>query len=199
MYPFYKKRWHNISLRYPGRDYSLPGKYFVTICTGDKRKWFGTIVNGEIQLSDIGSIAFNLWHEIPQHFPNITLDEFVIMPDHIHGIIIINRNLKKTVVSSLHATNPQSLHATNPQSLHATNPPTPYNVPGKNETMSCISPKPGSLSVVIRSYKSAVTRDARLINGDFSWQSRFYDTIICTKGQLSRIRKYIRNNPIKWR
>ena len=198
MYSFYKKRWQNIPLRYPGRDYSLPGKYFVTICTRDKRKWFGTIVNGEIQLSDIGKIAFNLWNEIPQHFPNITLDEYIIMPDHIHGIIIINRKLKKNVVSSLHATNPQSLHATNPQSLHATNLQSPDDVPVKNETMSCISPKSGSLSVVIRSYKSAVTTNARLINKDFAWQSRFYDSIICTDGQLSRIRKYIRNNPINY-
>jgi REP element-mobilizing transposase RayT len=182
--------WHNIPLRYPGRDYSLPGKYFVTICTRDKRKWFGTIVNGETRLSDIGSIAYKLWHEIPQHFPNITLDEYIIMPDHIHGIIIINRNFKNSVVGSLHATNPPS--------MHATNLPTPDDVPGKNEAMSCISPKSGSLSVVIRSYKSAVTKNAQLINSDFSWQSRFYDVIICTKGQLSRIRKYIKNNPANW-
>ncbi len=102
MYSFYRKRWHNIPLRYPGRDYSLPGKYFVTICTGDRRKWFGTIINAEMQLSDLGSIAYKLWYEIPEHFPNITLDEFIIMPDHIHGIIIINRNLKKCDVDSLH-------------------------------------------------------------------------------------------------
>ena len=54
-------------------------------------------MNGEIQLSDIGSIAYKLWHEIPQHFPDIRLDEFIIMPDHIHGIIIINRNLQNYV------------------------------------------------------------------------------------------------------
>ena len=182
MYSFYRKKWHNIPLRYPGRDYSLPGKYFVTICTENKRKWFGVILNGEIHLSDIGSIAHKLWYEIPQHFPDITLDEFIIMPDHIHGIIIINRNLENYVVGS----------------LHATNLPTPDDVPVKNETMSSISPQSGSLSAIIRSYKSAVTRNARLINVDFSWQSRFYDTIICTSGQLSRIRKYIRNNPITW-
>ncbi len=102
MYSLYRKRWHNISLRYPGRDYSLPGIYFVTLCTGDKRKWFGTIINAEVQLSDIGSIAYKLWYEIPEHFPDITLDEFIIMPDHIHGIIIINGNLKHCVVGSLH-------------------------------------------------------------------------------------------------
>ncbi len=182
MYSFYRKSRHCNSLRYPGRDYSYPGKYFVTICTANRTKWFGQITNSKMQLSDIGSIACKFWYDIPLHFPYVTLDEFVIMPDHIHGIIIINRSSKNPVVGSLHATN---------LLLHD-------DVPVKNKAMSAISPKPGSLSVVIRSYKSAVAKNARLINNDFSWQSRFYDTIICTKGQLSRIRKYIRNNPINW-
>jgi len=105
MYSFYRgKRFHN-SLRYPGRDYSRPGKYFVTICTANKTEWFGKIINAEMQLSKIGSIAFRLWCEIPTHFPYITLDEFVIMPNHLHGIIIINKSDKNPVVGSLHATN----------------------------------------------------------------------------------------------
>ncbi len=182
MYSVYRKRRHCNSLRYPGRDYSRPGKYFVTICTADRTEWFGKITNSKMQLSDIGSIACKFWYDIPQHFPYINLDEFVIMPDHIHGIIIINRSPKKPMVGS----------------LHATNLPSNDDVPIKNKTMAALSPKPGSLSVVIRSYKSAVTKHACLINNDFSWQSRFYDTIICTKGQLSRIRKYIKNNPANW-
>jgi len=105
MYSFYRKRRRHNSLRYPGRDYSLPGKYFVTICTADKKEWFGTIANGGMQLSDTGSIAYRFWCEIPDHFPYITLDEFIIMSNHMHGIIIINRNLKKPMVGSLHATN----------------------------------------------------------------------------------------------
>ena len=182
MYSSYRKGRRRNSLRYPGRDYSLPGKYFITISTADRKKLLGTIENGEMLLSDIGSIAYKLWCEIPQHFPYITLDEFIIMPNHIHGIIIINKNPSKHVVGS----------------LHATTLPSPNNVPVKSSIMSSISPKSESLSVVIRSYKSAVTRQARLINSDFSWQSGFYDTIICTTGQLSRIRKYIRNNRGNW-
>jgi len=104
MYSLYKKRRHRNSLRYSGLDYSLHGKYFVTICTKNKIKWFGTIINNEMQLSDIGSIASNCWCEIPEHFPFITLDEFIIMPDHMHGIIIINKSAKNPVVGSLHAT-----------------------------------------------------------------------------------------------
>jgi putative transposase len=183
MYSFYKKRKHRNSLRYPGRDYSLPGKYFVTICTSDRIRWFGKIINGEIQLSDIGNIAYRFWHDMPQHFPYVTIDEFVIMPNHIHGIIIINKSAKIPVVGL----------------LHATNLPRPDKITVINASMSSISPKIGSLSVVIRSYKSAVTKNAHLIDGRFSWQSRFYDNIICTSGQLTRIRKYIKNNPRNWK
>jgi len=104
MNSFYRKRRRHNSLRYPGRDYSLPGKYFVTICTADKREWFVKIIKGEMKLSNTGNIAYEYWCEIPEHFPYITLDEFIIMPNHIHGIIIINKNPNKHVVGSLHAT-----------------------------------------------------------------------------------------------
>ena len=95
-----RRRLHN-SLRYPGRDYSLPGKYFITICTANRKEWFGTTGSlhaTTILLSDIGNIAYKLWYEIPQHFPYITLDAFVIMPNHIHGIIFINKNSNKNMV-----------------------------------------------------------------------------------------------------
>ncbi|HKK41782.1 MAG TPA: hypothetical protein VJ963_05180, partial [Bacteroidales bacterium] len=105
MYPFYRKRRNRNSLRYPGRDYSLPGKYFVTICTADRVEWFGRILNGEMKLSEIGNIAYICWHEIPGHFINVSIDEFIIMPDHIHGIVIINKSEKIPLVGSLHATN----------------------------------------------------------------------------------------------
>jgi REP element-mobilizing transposase RayT len=169
-------------LRYAGRDYSLPGKYFVTICTAQKTEWFGSIINGEMHLSEIGHIAFQMWYEIPVHFPFIGLDEFVVMPDHIHGIIVINRSVGTPVVGS----------------LHATALPTHDVTPPSNETMSSISPKSGSLSVVVRSYKSAVTKHAHKFDSDFSWESNFYDNIICTDGQLKRIGKYVLGNPKNW-
>jgi REP element-mobilizing transposase RayT len=116
------------------------------------------------------------------HFPCIGLDTFVVMPDHIHAIIIINRFIGTPIVGALQAT---------PLPPHDA----AYSV---NETMSFISPKPGSLSVVIRSYKSAVTKHAHKSDSNFSWQPGYYDTIICTTGQLSRIRKYISDNAQHW-
>jgi hypothetical protein len=86
----FRNRYRYNSLRYSGRDYSLPGKYFVTICTAMKTEWFGKVVNGKMQLSEIGIIACQMWYEIPIHFPYIGLDAFVVMPNYIHGIIVIN-------------------------------------------------------------------------------------------------------------
>jgi REP element-mobilizing transposase RayT len=133
-------------------------------------------------LSEIGQIASDIWLEIPGHFPIIDLDEFVVMPDHIHGIIVIKRNLGNPMVGTLHATSLPKHDAT-----HI-----------KDKAMSSISPKFGSLAVVVRSYKSEVTKRAHNLDTNFSWQPRYYDTIICTTWQLSRIRKYISDNVQNW-
>ena len=77
------------SARMPGWDYASPGYYFVTIITKDREPVFGKIVDGVMTLSPIGEIARRYWSEIPMHFPNVAIDEFVIMPDHMHGIIVI--------------------------------------------------------------------------------------------------------------
>jgi len=143
-----------------------------------KTEWFGNVTDGKMVLSEIGIMASKMWYEIPVHFPFISLDAFIVMPDHIHGIIVINRTTGPSAVGALHAT-------LLPQ----------YDLKhSKNEKMSSISPQQGSLSVVVRSYKSAVTRQAHRFDSNFSWQSGFYDIIICTTGQLSRIRKYILDN-----
>jgi putative transposase len=177
-----RKRYRNNSLRYAGRDYSLPGKYFVTICTANKTQWFGNVLNSKMHLSEIGHIASQIWYEIPVHFPFISLDAIMVMPDNIHGIIVINRSIVPLTAGAVQA------------------PPLPRNdeTHQENVTMSSISPKPGSLSVIVRSYKSAVTKHAHKSDSHFSWQRGFHDNIICTSGQLSRIRKYILDNIRNW-
>ena len=81
---------HRRSIRLQGYDYSQPGIYFITICTKNHECLFGEILNGEMRLNEFGKIAHQCWLEIPQHFPHVQLDEFVVMPDHIHGIIVLN-------------------------------------------------------------------------------------------------------------
>ena len=81
---------HRRSIRLQGYDYSQPGIYFITLCTQNRECLFGEILNGEMRLNEFGKIAHQCWLEIPQHFPHVQLDEFVVMPDHIHGIIVLN-------------------------------------------------------------------------------------------------------------
>jgi putative transposase len=163
------------SARLPGWNYSSPGYYFVTICTRNSSSYFGEVVAEKVELSEIGICARRFWIEIPEHFSNISLDEYVVMPNHVHGIFVIQEP-EKTV---------ETLHAT---SLHE-----------RQGSMSNIFPKPGSLSAIVRSYKSAVTRWVRK-NGysSFAWQPRFYDHIIRNDESLDEIRRYIRNNPLEW-
>lgn len=80
---------HRKSIRLRGHDYSGRGVYFVTILTKNRRRLFGTVVNGRMALSEAGRIAARCWQEIPQHFPNVSLDTWVVMPDHVHGILVI--------------------------------------------------------------------------------------------------------------
>jgi REP element-mobilizing transposase RayT len=105
------------------------------------------------------------------------------MPNHIHGIIVINRFVGTSIAGALHATLLPPDDVT-----HLL-----------NKTMSIISPKSGSLPVVVRSYKSAVTKHAHVYDSNFSWQRGFYDNIICTTGQLKPIRKHVLENPQNWK
>ncbi len=142
-------------------DYSMTGYYYVTICTYNREELFGHIENNQMILNKSGRIAKTAWLEIPNHFPNIELDEFIVMPNHIHGIIIINNP-----VGDGHAR--------------------PVN-------------KNNNLSVIIGSYKSAVSKEMHQLNNiSFHWQRSFYEHVIRTEKSLSNIREYISNNPATW-
>ena len=174
MCSLFRNKYRNESSRLNVHDYSSGGKYFITICTQKMIPYFGNILCKQMKMSESGKIAYDFWYELPEHFSFVSLDEFVVMPNHIHGIVIIE---SPDIVGTLHATSLQ---------------------PVPNEFMSYISPKPGSLATVIRSYKSAVSKNVHLIDSDFSWHPRYYDHIIRSDRELDRIRKYIINNPYKW-
>jgi REP element-mobilizing transposase RayT len=159
--------------------------------------YFGMISCSKIVLSEAGNIANETWLELPKHFPNVLLDEFVVMPNHIHGILII---VPPNTVRTLHATSPQQQSPDFVRTLHATSlpPPSPNVTDTKNMFMSSISPKHGSLPAVIRSYKSAVSKTVHLTDPDFSWQPRYYDHLIRSDQAMLRIKQYIINNPDKW-
>jgi REP element-mobilizing transposase RayT len=143
-----------------------------------------------MHLNDLGKHAWECWMEIPDHFPFVELINFVVMPNHIHGLLDLHNNIH----SNTTAATVETLHAT---SL----PPQPPQPPEqqKNEQMAIISPKQGSLSTVIRSYKSAVTKYANQNNLQSGWQSRFHDHIVRNTEEYQRIFDYITNNPKNWK
>ncbi|EHC14048.1 transposase [Fischerella thermalis] len=180
--PKFQGKYRVESTRLPNRNYAANGSYFITICTKNRDHYFGNVVSGQVHLSVIGKIAQRFWVDIPNHFDYTYIDAYVIMPNHVHGIVVIDR-----------PENVETLHCN-----VSTQNDVPWDIT-QRQFMSNISPKPGSLGAIARSYKSVVTRWCRE-NGHnhFAWQSRFYDHIIRADGSLDRIREYIINNPTKW-
>jgi REP element-mobilizing transposase RayT len=130
-----------------------------------------------MHLNKIGKLATQYWEEIPHHFPLVELGNYVVMPNHVHGILIINKMNGVGDVETLQCN---------------------VSTDDKNNKMAMISPKPGSISTIIRSYKSIVTKMARQIHADFGWQSRFHDHIIRNAQSYDNIQNYILQNPEKW-
>ncbi len=164
-----------MKIRKPNRlndfDYSNCGCYFITICTHNRIHHFGEIMSGTMKLNEFGEIAAENWNSIPLHFHNVLLDEFIVMPNHIHGIIGIIDNPKG---------NPQVANI-NPQI-------------GKKLDRSKML-----VSRIVQQYKASVTRDINNLNKiEFKWQRSFYDHIIRNERSYENIQSYIFYNPIKW-
>lgn len=161
------------SPRLKGYDYSQSGAYFVTICAHNRLHLFGKIEAHTPVLSTVGQIAAESWFALPIHHAGIELDAFVVMPNHIHGIIVI---VGTTPASS--------------DFMGEDRPDEAGLVPTK-----------ARLGTVIGSYKSAVTRTIHETTQipDFRvWQSRYYDHIIRSEADLNRIREYVTTNPARW-
>ena len=177
----FQNKYRIESARYRGWDYSWNAMYFVTINTQKRGCFFGDICNRNMVLSGIGKIAQKFWLEIPIHFPFVKLDEFIIMPNHVHGIIVID-NGDKAMCRDVAM---QRLYKRGLNNYI-------------NQFMSNISPSAGSLSTIVRSYKSAVKKFATINNINFSWQPRYHEHIIRNEYSLEKIRCYIRNNQYVW-
>ena len=171
----FKNKYRIESSRLQGYDYSQNGMYFITICTKDREHFFGEVENGKMELNEVGKMADQFWQEIPKHFPFVKLDVHQVMPNHVHGNVEILPCARRD------------------EAL-------PRLYTGAHPQMSKISPKPGSLAVIIGSYKSIVAKMIRkqLNPITFAWQSRFYDHIIRNEIELNKIREYIITNPEMW-
>ncbi len=165
------------SPRLEGYDYGQEGAYFVTICTYQRVHLFGDVIDGEMRLSALGQIAFDTWLTIPDHYPHVILDAFVVMPNHMHGIVYIVDEARSKV-----GLRRASTAAPLPQ-IHSN------------------SSRSRTLSTVIGAYKSAVTRGINQqmgLQAPKVWQASFHDHIIRSERTLAYIRNYIDTNPGRW-
>lgn len=168
--------------RLKGYDYCQSGCYFVTICVQNHECVLGNVINGKMQLSRIGEMANNYWRKIPAHFPNTELNEFVIMPNHVHGIIVIDNVVGNKNICSQLGKNNNDEKNNNYCSLQVWQ--TKW---GK------------SLSSIVRGFKIGVIKWCRQNNHeDFTWQKSYYDHIVRNEESLHNIQEYIVNNPEKW-
>ena len=177
------------SIRLLDYDYSQNGMYFVTICAKNRECIFCKIINYEIILSEIGQIVNNCWTGIPQHFSQASLHEFVIMPDHIHGIIEIN------VVGANHYS-PLTNHYSPTMNHHS--PSTNHNSPFNNSKRANNDlPQHGTsqtIGSIVRGFKIGVTKQI----GFSPWQRNYYEHIIRSEIEYLKIANYIIENPLKW-
>ena len=184
----FQNKYRIPSARWQNWDYGSDAAYFITICTKNREHYFGEIKNGKMHLSRIGVLADVFWHEIKNHSKNIELGAFVVMPNHIHGILILNGNNvdidTRTQVETRHALSLPS------------SPSPPIMAPGHQRFQN---QGKNTISSIIGSYKSAISKHAQRFGFKFEWQSRFYDHIIRDEAGYSRISEYIETNPTKWR
>lgn len=183
----YKNKYRIESARKPGWDYAANGAYFITICTRDRQHFFGDIQNRKMNLSIAGEIAHKFWYEILDRFPHVQLDAFVVMPNHIHGILIIDRvpvSACRDAINRVSTTNHATHKSTNPGGITADHNPMLSD---------------GSISKIIRSYKGRCTFEIVKILPEFAWHPRFHDRIIHNCTDIDRVRQYIETNPERWK
>ena len=196
-------KYHRRSIRLKGYDYSQEGFYYITICCQDKICRFGNVKNDKMILNDVGNIANNCWREIPNHFPNVILHEYIIMPNHIHGIIQLTTNDSLVVANNYSPENHDSLVRANNysplQCITTKNIITETNMGAKNVSpLHCKSPSQ-TIGSIIRGYKIGVTKWVRQNTDIYNlWQRNYHEHIIRNTKSYQSIVEYIVNNPVKW-
>ena len=164
---------HRQSTRLPHYDYSQPGAYFVTLVTCDRACLFGEVRDGVVWLSVMGQIVDRAWRAIPEHFPGVVAAEYVVMPNHVHGVVVI-QDENVNAVCDVGATYMSPLRDIN------------------------VSP---TLGVIIGTFKAAVTREIHKIKGYEHlriWQRNYHERVIRDERDYEELANYIVANPLNW-
>ena len=180
---------HRRSIRLQGYDYTKCGAYFVTICTKNNVAMFGEVVDGVMHMNDGGKIAQRLWNTLSKRFPGVELDAFVVMPNHLHGILV-RTHREPVMPSSNTASGNRETHIASQTIADTTNIFHAYRKDPRRRQ---------HLSEMIRTFKAVTSYTVRR-NGtpNFAWKHDYYERIIRNEQELEFIRLYIANNPAKW-
>ncbi|HMB15480.1 MAG TPA: transposase [Pelovirga sp.] len=176
------------SIRLRDFDYTHVGAYFMTICAWQRECLFGEMVDGVLRLNVFGEIVQKCWVDMPNHFPNVELDVFTVMPNHVHGIIMINDPVGERHASPDFPIRIMTQAGANGRATHAS----PLRGAG---------PIPRSIGAMVGAFKSAVTKHInhqRNNPGAPVWQRNYYERVIRDEAELHAVRQYINDNPIKW-
>ena len=181
--PHRQGRRQRRSTRLPGYDYSSPGAYFVTICVREGECLLGEVVGAEMRFNEFGRIAHEFWADVPVHFPNVSVDSFVIMPNHLHSIVVIREEGGETP------------------------PLQDRDRRGAETAPSAASASPQSrikrptLGQIVGYYKHETTRQINQVResaGVVFWQRNYWEHVIRSEESLNRIREYVQTNPERW-
>jgi putative transposase len=212
----FQNKYRISSARLQNHDYGSCGMYFVTICTKNRENYFGKIITSgidnehfEMQLSEAGKIVESEWQKTPEVRPdmNLIIDEYQVMPNHFHAILIIGDNQFNTnkPIDDPHTIPADPRRDAMLASLNNYIPSHPIselenqmimetNIVHKNK----FAPQSKNLGSIMRGFKSAVTSYSNDHNIVFGWQPRYYEHIIRNYNEYKRIANYIRNNPANW-
>ena len=189
------------SIRLDGFDYTRAGAYFVTCCIERRKRILGTVRCGVMHLSDAGHAVADAWQRLPAHYPHVQLDAFVVMPDHVHGIIVLVPDDGWDMVAGRSGASDDG-HGTGQVGAGLRPAPAvPTLRPSPDAPGPPTRPRRHALPEIVRAFKSF---SARAINqhqgtpGARVWQRNYFERIIWSQHQLEATRRYIRNNPAKW-
>jgi len=206
-------RFHRRSIRLKGYDYTRSGAYYVTVCTQDRLPLFGDVVNGVMVPKAMGDIVQRCWDAIPEHMPMVVCDAFVVMPNHMHGIIVITDVVaggssvdhRSSLVGGVGAANSPPLRM--PATNDTVDPPPPdvTDIPRRPPIAIMVK---NSLGHIMQTFKAAVSRQVRreglmkpgVVTPSAAevWQRGYYERIIRDDGEHDRIARYIADNPANW-
>ncbi len=187
--------YYRRSIRLPGYDYTQPRAYFITIVTQNRDCLFGQVVDDQMQLSCLGQVASREWERLARRFARVTLGAFVIMPNHVHGIIVLNDTLRRGAAGQT-----SDLRHSTPGHTVGNDPHRSGCAPARDDT-AWGRVAPGSIPAIVRAFKSAVTLRINLTRGTPGadiWQRNYYEHILRDDAELNRARQYIADNPLQW-